>query len=416
MWRLAVGLVLVVSIVRYVTQDTAITYRRLPLDQRLSVYTVNGALQASTGMRRWTADLGVTAPVLVNGVLYTMTAPPAPIPTTLTVHAVRARDGTTLWSVPQPTGAGVGPLAVNGTLVVVPTLQNGMGRLTALDAADGHVVWRTAPLPMVQPHPTDIAGPFIPLLASFISPLAFGSGYVLALASSTDSEQSSSAFAWNLTDGSLAWQVALPGANAYAGRAGTLAATGTTVTIAYSAMTLGSGSAALLGLDLATGAQRWPQVRAAGLIDASSAAVVVLADTHSYETISGVRPSDGTTLWQWQPPPAPFGHFTFDVVAISDTALVFRTLDYEAHTINVLSPQSVTPHLYAVSKADGTLLWQRVLATTVPYSGSFGFTGNGAVYYKYDVVQAEQDHLTLLALDALTGLLQWQRTTDGGFG
>jgi outer membrane protein assembly factor BamB len=364
-------------------------------------------------MRRWTADLGVAAPVLVNGVLYTMTAPPqAPIPTTLSVNAVRARDGTRLWGVPLPTGAGVGPLAVSGTRVVVPTLQHGTGILTALAAADGHVVWRTAPLPMVQPK-TDSAGPFIQLLASFISPLAFGGGYVLALTSSTEQSSSTFAFAWNLSDGSLAWQVALAGASAYAGRAGTIAVTGTTATISYADVALGSG--AVLGLDLATGAQRWPQVRAGGIY-ATSAAVVVIAGT-GYEAITGVRASDGTTLWQWQPPL--FGHFAFDAVAISDTTLVFRTFDYDAPNSNLLSPRSVMPHLYAVSRAAGTLLWDRALATTAPYSATFSFVGNGAVYYqyypRYGVVQSKQAHWTLLALDERTGVLQWQNTTDGWF-
>ena len=98
------------------------------------------ALDGPTGKMRWSASVGCCVfdqgPAERNGVVYQLS-------TAHTLTALRATDGTTLWSVPA---FAVGTVAVSGGLVLYSDYPN----LVAVNADTGATVWQ-APVLMVQP-------------------------------------------------------------------------------------------------------------------------------------------------------------------------------------------------------------------------------------------------------------------------
>lgn len=364
---------------------------RVAVNETVSAYTPEGAVRLSDGAIRWKADLGAAPPVFGNGVLYATTVRDFwPF-----VSAVRVSDGKVLWGIPEH--ARVGPLAADGSRLVIPLALNGALTLTALDGTSGAVLWRSKPISIDEPVALDVTPPMM-------SQPVFAAGNVLVLASSAPN--SSYAFAWNIASGTLAWRTALPDAGPEGGAYGTLWSTGDTVTAAYRGQAA-NGQPVVVGLDPATGSLRWPQDRSAGSVDSVSAQVVVVSDGVA-RRVTGLRTSDGSALWQWLAPPS--SHYDpVELLAATDTALFYRTFDdYSPGPISL--SQTAKPHFWAVSIATGKVMWQRVLPTDNPEMGWMAVAGDGTLLYQHLMLSQPKDkQWVLLALDASTGATKWQQ-------
>ncbi|HEY7982790.1 MAG TPA: PQQ-binding-like beta-propeller repeat protein [Ktedonobacterales bacterium] len=372
-----------------------------------AVYIQGGALGASDGAVRWSADLGAGPPLIAAGVAYAVTSAGTGQSTHPALGAVRLADGTTAWTYALPANTAPGPatLTDNGLLVsATATFSAGLGetlRLVALRTGDGSVAWQSAPLAVVRRPTVDTPVPFI-------SALAFAGGRVIALADSD--RQNAFAAAWSAADGSLAWRVPLPHAGAYAGASADLRLAGGKPVVVYG----GASGEALGALDVVRGAWTWAHdLGGAGLDLVTDGALVVSDDA----SVTALRPADGTTLWS-RNLGAGVGHTLRELAASATTAFYGNFVACPGATTTAGSDLQVVAcqQLSAVRLADGKVLWQRQLGLNPIYDATETTYGGGALYYQYfSGSQATGMHVALLAFDAARGRQLWSHATGGLF-
>ncbi len=389
----------------------------------LSVFTTGGAIRAADGKIRWSGDLGRSQaivartwlyqypPILANGVLYAMRATQNESGATLS--AIRASDGKTLWTFPESDV--VAPGALTGNRIIMPTAQASATIpsaltliLVALRSSDGSEVWRSAPLNVVRPYTVDTP-------VALVSNLVIVGGRLLTLVpigqfTTPGPRDAYSIAAWNLADGSLAWLKPLGRLFNFT----SLIATGTTVTIAYT----DTAGEHISGLDPLTGQSAWstaPMPKPITMsVDIATASVVVISNWTT-GTIAGVRPRDGAMLWKLD---LDSGENASPYVAhaASDSTLYYRRLE-SCPSPDILpdlplSERICQAHFYAVSLADGKLLWQRSAGSANHDYPASIFYGNVTLYYEYATFQASVIHATLVALDPSDGKTGWTHAED----
>ncbi|HKW21922.1 MAG TPA: PQQ-binding-like beta-propeller repeat protein [Ktedonobacterales bacterium] len=377
------------------------------IDSALSILTQHTVLRASDGTVRWTGDLGIDPPTVSGGVAYTETF-------TNVMGALSARrieDGSVLWTYQiQDT---MGPITLANGLVVLSTWQSDGLVLVALQASTGNVVWRSASIPAVVRRSVDTSEPFM-------SQPVFSAGYIIAALDSAG--DTSFVVAWNVTDGSVAWQEALSDATPYAGVGAHLEVFGSSVVTWYD----GGGFLAIGALDPHTGARTWSitEDEAGAVIVAHR--VIVITQPASF-TVTAVRPSDGTTLWRWRPTPHPatLPNDTFGLRELSadDSAILLESFDRPDTCASGTLTSAVTrnpdllshlgcPQLFAVNVTTGSLLWRHTLDVT-PFDSLWSVAGNGAFYYKYVNDKLPETHYILMSFDANGGALRWKQEIGG---
>jgi outer membrane protein assembly factor BamB len=375
-----------------------------------NVYIQGGALRASDGSARWSADLGIAPPLIAGGVAYVTAIAGDTVHQTAYARAVRLSDGARLWQTALPAAIEVGPdvLTQNGLLVVATDLVGthllGTLQLLAFHTTDGSVAWRSTPIAVVREPTVDTRVPFV-------SRVAFASGRVVALADAA--RDAAFAAAWNATDGSLAWRLPLPDASAYAGASTSIHVTGDVLTTAYQ----GTTGERFGRLDVATGTWVWADNAGSASLDLVTAGALVFSDSGT-GTVTALRPHDGTTLWT-RNLGAGMDRF-LEAIAASDTTIYYRNYVLcpgatPAPTDNLLS-QIGCPQFSALSLADGTLLWQHTLGLIPVYDATYSAYGDGILYYQYFYSdQQSGEHFVLLALRSADGSQLWSHATDGLF-
>jgi len=382
------------------------------IDSALSILTQHAVLRAGDGTVRWTGDLGIDPPTVSGGVAYTETF-------TNVMGALSARrieDGSVLWT--YQILDTMGPITFANGLVVLSTLRAGGLVLVGLQASTGNVVWRSAALPAVTQPTVDTRVPFV-------SQLAYSAGYIVAAFDSA--RDASFVVAWNIADGSVAWQKALSGAVPYAGASADLEAFGSSVVTWYD----GGGSIVIGALDPHTGAQTWSTSVDGGKAVAVAQRVIIITQPTSY-TVTAVRPTDGTTLWRWRPTPdsaaLPSDPFGLRELSADDSAILFQRFDRLDSCPGGRSTSTVTPNpadlrsqlgcpqLFAVNATTGSLLWQRMLDVAPVYNAVSSFVGNGAFYYKYFTDKLPLYHFIIVSFDANSGALRWKHEIGGYTG
>jgi outer membrane protein assembly factor BamB len=366
-----------------------------------TVYMNGGALRASDGAVRWSADLGPKPPLIAGGVAYVET----PVSDGASFHnmvaAVRLTDGATLWVSRLAANTSPGPAVLIGTgLLVVATLEYTAGlsenlRLMALRTSDGIIAWQSPPLAVVRRPTVDTPVPFV-------SPLAVASGRIAALADT--GRDAAVALAWNAADGSQVWRAALPHASAFAGASASLTTSGGALIAAYA----GTSGEVVGALDAARGMWSWS--RDQFTLDVTSDGVVVVSFG---DGVMGLRPHDGATLWTLQ-----LGggstHAPSELAASDTTVFYGNFVSCPGATIGPGSDlqQVACRQVYAVRLADGKPLWQHRLAPNPIYNATDTVYGDGALYYQFFTGdRASGEHATLLALDATSGGQLWSRET-----
>ncbi len=352
-----------------------------------SVYFAGGAVNAGNGSTRWTHDLGTRPPIVSGGVLYAVAQlTTAQNQQTYGVEAVRASDGKVLWT--YAGAVAEGSLALAGDRLIVPAArvplnQPGTLTLVALRTSDGSVLWESAPIAAVRAPTVDTPVPVI-------SNLVVSNGLVVGMAASGRSD--SYIAAWRLSDGALAWKQSLANAGAFAGPSGTISITGATLTIAYQ----GASGELIVGLDPATGKSVWPAPVTAASLDLVTTNVAIISDSAA-ATVTGVRISDGTTLWQRGLGPS--ASRRLDKLAASDSTIFY--LHFEP------CQSQVCPAIYAISLADGSVSWHRALSPTNPDFATSAVYGDGMLYYEFFYQDASGTHFVLTALRAANGTTAW---------
>lgn len=375
---------------------------------RATLYTAGGAIRASDGEMRWTQALGSAPALLANGVLYATVNAPSVLPEMPEVHAVRASDGATLWTA-QPQGC-CGPLALANNNLLVPVFQSGHFQpgvgysgqlaLVALRRNDGRVAWRSTPV-------TAIVIPQIDTPAPFVSQLAVSRGMVVAEAAATP--ETSYLVAWNLDTGKLAWRTLLADRSDYGAPSFSDTPAGVVVSALY-------GQASdVATVDLATGKLLWYRTRIGGSFLATNG-VDVFSDGLT-GVIIGVRPSDGTVLWQANLGPSgqkTYSYCTCEIAADADT-LYYRSLPSDCPSPGM--KVSCMPRLSAIRLDSGALRWQRTLDAETPEFANNAVVGNNVLYYASFTPpsQSEGYQFFLLAFATRDGHLLWRHTTDGLF-
>jgi outer membrane protein assembly factor BamB len=372
-----------------------------------TVYIQGGALRASDGAVRWSADLGAEPPLMAGGVAYVLGSASSGQSTEASVTALRLTDGTKLWASTLPVDDSPGPEVLTGDgLLVVATGQYGTGlgmslRLVALRVADGSLAWQSAPVAVVRRPTVDTPVPFVSRLIS-------GGGRVVAFADS--GPHSAFAAAWNAADGSPAWQLPLSGASQYAGASTDLTSAGGVPMAAY----YDTSGLAVGALDVARGAWAWSRTLAGAGLDLVVPSALIFSDG---ETVSALRPTDGTTLWTHRLDGG-LSH-TLREVAASDTSVFYGDFvacpgatTTSSSDLQVLACQRIS----ALSLTDGALLWQYQLPLDPIYNATYTAYGGGILYYQWFTgSQATGMRVTLLALGAARGGRLWSRATSGLF-
>ncbi|HEV2238015.1 MAG TPA: PQQ-binding-like beta-propeller repeat protein [Ktedonobacterales bacterium] len=371
------------------------------------VYIQGGALGASDGAVRWSADLGSAPPLIAGGIAYAVTSAGTGQATHEALSAVRLADGTTAWTYALPADSAAGPMTLTDSgLLVVATAEfsTGLGeslRLVALRTSGGGVAWQSAPLAVVRRPTVDTPVPFVSALAS-------AGGRVIALAD-TD-RQAAFAIAWSATDGSVAWRLPLPNAGAYAGAGADLRLAGGKLVVAWG----GAVGETLGALDVARGAWAWTHDAGGAGLDLVTDSALLLSDDAS---VTALRPTDGTTLWT-RNLGAGVGHMLREMGASSTAAFYGNFVACPgATTTSGIDLQVVAcQQLSAVSLGDGKVLWQRQLGLSPIYDATETTYGGGALYYQYFTgSQASDMRVTLLAFDATRGGQLWSSATGGLF-
>jgi outer membrane protein assembly factor BamB len=144
-----------------------------------SLCYTGGAVRARNGAVRWTANLGKVQPILANDILYTISTAvfDAPLDNgpASRVSAVRASDGTTVWTYEvSPFPARIEQVTLVGDRLIVPTFDErcgltagvqdcyGLLSLVALRPSDGAVLWRSSPVKVDCLPAPDYATPYLP--------------------------------------------------------------------------------------------------------------------------------------------------------------------------------------------------------------------------------------------------------------
>ncbi len=315
------------------------------------------ALSAADGSELWRFQTGgaiVSSPAVADGLVLFGSVDRF-------LYALRAADGALAWCY-RTRGPVLSSPAVAGNTVVFGSMD---GRLCALSVADGSVLWRTEPGAGIQGAPA-IAGDSV-LYGDDV-------GRMRAL---------------SLADGSVRWELALrpesasrmswraeavepggTGADVAADTAGTPKVVAGPVVAGDLVVFALMGPSALrppkldylIGLDLATGEQRWAANEAFSVpgspLVADGYCYFVTVEGYLSKTVArALRLSDGELAWERQ----------VGGVVDSSPALLGDTLCFGCHDGN----------LYLLNAADGAIIAREALSTKVYSSPAFS---DGRIY------------------------------------
>jgi outer membrane protein assembly factor BamB len=133
-------------------------------------------------------------------------------------------------------------------------------------------------------------------------------------------------------------------------------------------------------------------------------------------TIIGLRPQDGTTLWQRELGPSGDQHaHALSLGMESDSALFYTRYDHCQPPDSPPTEHVCQLNVYAVGVADGSLLWQRSVGSS---NADFAFKlvyGNGTLYYQRFYDDSASRHYPLMALRGGDGSIKWIRESNGLF-
>jgi len=372
------------------------------------------AVNAGNGSLRWSFQRkGVDGEVLAldNGILYGFFGNQANGPKSLNdFFALKADTGKVLWDTPiqvlwdahmQDFGWVAGMLA-NGILYGFlnqgssdPTLSN---EVLALNADTGTMLWEL---------PTQFAG-------SIESILANGMLYVDSIYGGQSPPGPAYLYGLDATTGAVQWRQVRQ-----EGTTDLKAVSGDTLYVAES-YPEGPAPANLVALDAHTGAERWQQT--ADYIGINNTSVVAEVDQGDVSPVSvfftALRGSNGSAIWRVQV--TPFSTLVLDggvlyaasdanmvaAFSVTDGSLLWQSSPVPGQATNIMltvangTLYAALEHvgLFAFHAPDGKLLWQYMPGATIIA------VQNGVLY--------GQTSSALVALDANTGTVYWQATSE----
>jgi outer membrane protein assembly factor BamB len=313
-----------------------------------------------TGRMLWKTPLETRGTVSSPAILPVAVGPVAVFAQDGIVHGIRLADGQPLWS--WPGGQSVYGLWRWGGLVAVLTDQvSDHARLTGLDAATGAVRWS-----LRLPSRGLLGGQALTADGG-LAMVVTGQGLQVV----------------NLAEGRVRWQLRIPASPA-------LTAVGGLVIYGLNGQ--------LTGYDARTGASRWTITRdvphdpafnvAGGLLLVTSATI----SPSIPNTLTAVIPATGRLAWRFDPPtPVTDPGAPVTVLSAGPGGLAVAT--YDPRRLYLLELRTGRPRWHV-----DTFVTQSVLPVV---------TGTSVV------LTEGQDHVTVVARDAVNGQVRWQDSVPG---
>jgi len=177
----------------------------------------------------------------------------------------------------------------------------------------------------------------------------------------------------------------------------------------------GGASGQMLGaLDVARGMWAWSHDTGAAGFDLATDHALIVSDNANVKALNS---ADGATLWTSRLDGGLSN--TLREMAASDTTVFYGNFvlcpgatPTSSFDLQVVACQQI----YAVSLADGKVLWQRQLAPNPIYNATHTAYGGGILYYQYfSGDQASGERVTLLAFDAARDGQLWSHETGSLF-
>jgi outer membrane protein assembly factor BamB len=323
----------------------------------------------------------------------------APTETTGARTALRAADGSALWSVASPNAYPTRPVTSDGVVFVRATdpCDEGAATVIAVDPLDGRELWRLA-----EPQ----LPPFFPSINAAVSDdifVAGSGGRVRALDART---------------GAVRWEreTDVDG--------GAIAGHGLAVVVGGGAEAAQTGIR-LEAFDLATGAPRWQATAPTGLlVGAFATAHGFVAEIRGPTSVDGVPVMPHLTIVQLDPAtgaqrwlldagtaeavgtPSPGTDvLSFGILALTSPA----TVDPATGAVRYLDARN---GVIVVDDATGVERWRRIAQPDPAnaLAGALELVGSGNGPHTADVVFVMAGLGDLLALDAASGAERWRRT------